>query len=442
MTINSILDNLKYDVTSEQESDMNLTERSALLDMLEEDISKKTLEDEPRPFCIIKQEKEKGKKCSRFPILMFLLKCTRMALALPIWLIYYVAKTIRFLVSGKKEDKDLSMSARFNFVLFVGVITFYIVSLIAIFLFFIKSVLFFHPESGMNERGAVMVTQSCGREHYMYLFNTADSWANTGIKVLKGDQIVVTASGSFNSDIESMDLCAKNNSLPGYPRYIVNNNHNALRNSDRTRRFWMYHNKKDARFGSLLMQIKEDHDSLSYNSDENNIQQLNFSNAWPSRQTVKQSGVLNFAVNDIYLTPKVLNAFGLASLNNLKQNDVEKMKEKGDSIRALWYYDNVGEVYLNITVIRDRIPQNIPMFGFVVKIYRWLEQVFITEYVSPNIIVIWFSNIGLRNIFLLRVIQLLIFILIIILLLYVDYKKGALIIDYVSKNISRLKKNW
>lgn len=424
MTIKSILDNLKYDVSSGRENDIHLTERSFLLDML--DVNAASLykgDKEPRPFKV--RFSVEGIQKSRFPLTSFLIACCKWVVSAIIWFFYYSARSIRRIFAG--DDKDLSTSPRFNFVVFVSVITFYIVALIAIIVFFLKSVLLFKPNSGMNEQGAIMIPQSCGREHYMYLFNTADCWANTGIKVLEGDEIIVTASGSFYSDIDNLYKCAKSNAQPAFSRSLIGSNRRndiSSKLDSITQPVWMYH-EDDAHFGSLLMQVKEDNVEPSYDSSEGNIRQLSFSTSWPTRLKIDHAGVLNFAINDISLIesvrkkiekePILRDSLGL-------RNSLDSLMAKGDTIRDIWYNDNVGEVYLNITVLRAQIPSNIPMWGWVVKLYRRMELAFLTNTVSPSMIGTSYYIIGGRHLGGLLFIHILILALVVVLILYVDHK--------------------
>lgn len=173
------------------------------------------------------------------------------------------------------------------------------------------------------------------------------------------------------------------------------------------------------------LQEKEDNIEPSYDSSEGNIQQLSFSTNWPTRQRIDHAGLLNFAINDISLIESVLkkieqkpilqDALGL-------RDSLASLVARGDTIRDIWFNDNVGEVYLNITVLRAHIPSNIPMWEWVVKLYRCMELAFLTNTVSPSLIGTSYYMIGGRQMGGLLFIHILFFVLVVVLILYVDHK--------------------
>lgn len=412
MDINSILDNLKYDILGNKKNKINLNENTFLLDLLNDDqFPQKRF----RPFM-----NWKDFYGYTFPVTRYLSRVFLYIIECLIWLGYATIRGIRVLLLGKNRDKDMSTSPRVNFIIFFTIILTYIVIIVTLLVFFLKSVLLFNPQGGANNRGALVMPQDCGREHYTYLFNSATCWANTGIKVLKGDEIVISASGSFCGKISQMDNCARENKLPKFPRSIIsyyNEDEDTLDDSIRELLIYNYKNncrfcsilksncwfcssqKNNARFGGLLMQIKEDYEDFEEscsNPNDMKLKQISFRGKKPTHVSVKKSGMLYFAVNDILLTDTVLTK--LANNKVLQKTlDVENLivahDNKTDPINTdtlkedtilkkfrphidpkLWFYDNVGEVLLNITIIRGDLPRNTFMPTFIVKTYRWLED--------------------------------------------------------------------
>ena len=335
MDINSIVDNIKYGIASENEGRINITEKSFLLDLLDDERSSS------KGF---KPHMPKMDKDKRFPVFVYLLRVLLFIIEVFVWGFYWAIRGIRLLFLGKMQDKDLSTSPRLNFVIFISAIIVYLVTLILILLFFIKSVLLFNPNSGVNDKGAFTVPQDCGREKYIFLFNTATCWANTGIKVLEGDDVIISASGSFFGSINVMKQCAESNEKPKYSRNLIvhynqeNKNLEDKNDTVDTTPLCMYH-AEDARFGSLLVQIKEDGEELLYccsTSDNDTIKQIDFKDIHnPPYIPIKKSGVLYFAVNDIYLTDSIFKSIkdSTAYKNYLNFNTIKvKRENKTDTI--------------------------------------------------------------------------------------------------------------
>lgn len=388
MDINSIVNNIKYGISSEKEGRINITEKSFLMDLLD---------DKSASLKGFKPHMPKIDKIKRFPVSNFILKFMLFVIEEIIWGFYWVIRCIRLLFLGKKQDKDLSTSPRLNFVIFISAIITYLVIVILLLAFFVKSVLLFYPNSGVNDKGAFTVPQDCARENYIFLFNTATCWANTGIKVLEGDEVIISASGSFFGSIDEMKKSAESNEKPKYTRnLIVHYNQENKKDTVDTTPLCMYH-AKDARFGSLLVQIKEDGEELLYRcstSDNDTIKQIDFKDFDnPPHIPIKKSGVLYFAVNDISLTDSVVfdsikNSTAYKKYLNFKTIK-DKRKDKiytidKDSInykefceiipQDFWFSDNVGEILLNITVVRDDFGHDSFVPTIVPKTYRWIEM--------------------------------------------------------------------
>lgn len=398
MNIKSIIDNIKYSIASENDGRIVLTESSSLLDLLNEN---EASQKEFKPHFDWRDFKGHA-----FPITRYLLRLIQLVVDVIIWLGYEALRLLRLPIVGKKRDKDLSASPRVNFVVFVSIVVFYIMMIITILIFFIKSVLLFTPDGGINSQGAIVIPQDCGQEHYIYLFNSATCWANTGIKVLEGDEIELSASGSFFGKIAQMDSCANNNSKPQYPRTIISyyKKSYADENEEDTitqpiRQLLMY-NTGETRFGSLLMLIKEDDENFLYDSkddDGGRFIQIDFKGeSEPPHISVKKSGVIYFAVNDIYLSDRVLQTIkkdpdlqrylSVDSICYADGNNRHQVRTSSlpDSLfakidRFMWFEDNVGEILLNITVARDILPASSFEQASLAKAYRWIEKKYVSK---------------------------------------------------------------
>ena len=401
MDVNSIVDRIVHSVTASYTGKIEVKDNSFLLDLLKDDNDESSRQDkqdkrESKPFDIVVPWKKKDEN-HRFPITYYIFSLLILIVKVLIWLIYWGVGKIRCLFfKNNKSVSDLSVSPRFNFLLFASVIICYLVAICYIFVFFLKSVLFFRPDISMNEHGAIIIPQPCNVEHYVYMFNAAECWANTGIKVLEGDEVEIAASGAFYGNISQLDSCARENSKPPY-------SHINIATESRTtesimKELVMYKDSIDATFGSLLLQIKEDWEEPSYNSKDKSkreIHQLNYVDKKGIKPiVVETAGVLCFAVNDIYFTDDVFTR--IHENTNLQKNlEIEtvtlidtitskKIKKRLNDIprdslayyikRDMWFCDNVGEILLNITVTRNDISETESMPSFLVKQYRRMEN--------------------------------------------------------------------
>lgn len=258
----------------------------------------------------------------RFPITHFIYSSLIFIVQLLIYGFYKVASFIWFLFTG--SQRDLSQSPRFNFIVFLTACTFYVMMIVAILIFFIKSVLLFKTDAEVNEFGTIAMAQSCERENYMFLLNTAKFWDNSGIKVIEGDEVSITVSGSFFSDIDEMNKSALNNKKPMYDRTYVTFDKSRQNDPDSSvHSYFLLTNIKDilkvkdfnkinnvngesASFGSLLVAIRDasehkpfNQDSIFRKKDLDDNKSLTF--------IADRAGYLNFAVNDEYFDTTCFN---------------------------------------------------------------------------------------------------------------------------------------
>ena len=375
MTIDSIIDNLKSSVIQKTGGKVRINEKSFLLNLVgmrSDDASHKE--------CSFGIFQGWSLKKHRLPLTYFLCHCLTSFLLGIISIVYFIGSLIHFIITGKK--RDMKISPRFNFVVFVGVIVVYIMMLISIVVFFIKSVLFFPPNNHINGSGAVVMTQPCGREQYIFLFNTATCWANTGIQVMKGDHVQITASGSFFSNIGEQCNASILNRRTRYPRTSVSRDLRRDPMATYTRALCMY-SDSDAVFGSLLYQIKQDYKDFDYTSKRGTIKQLDEPNDEnPVSFDVEQPGVINFAVNDMYLSDNVIDrlkrdsAYYIKELNfdSIAFQTFENIKKNNDR-REMWFDDNVGEILLNVVVDRANLNSSIISESLLQHSYRFLEDI-------------------------------------------------------------------
>ncbi len=315
MDINTIIEQVLSNSITSSKSNIELNENSDLWNLLHKNPNNDSNCGEK--FAIGKHIKERYNNSlnRRFPITYFIYSLLVYLAKLMVYSFYRAASFFKSMFTGK--PCDLSQSPRFNFIVFIAACIFYIMLIVAILIFFVKSVLLFSPDTRVNDNGAIAMPQSCERENYMYLLNTATFWSNSGIKVLKGDDVSISVSGSFFSDIDEMYKSALNNSKPKYDRTFVTFDNSRKHEPDSSiHSYFLLTNIKDIKkvkefkdpfpvkkgdptFGSLLVAIRDASQSKPFN--EESIITQNDTNAKVLAFTADRSGYLNFAVNDEYI---------------------------------------------------------------------------------------------------------------------------------------------
>ena len=414
MNVNKIIEKVLANSVSGTESHLYVSDNSFLWDLLKHDDHQgKKFRVGDNIIELFKKSKE-----ARFSLSKFVISLILYFIKIIVKGGYAALTFFAFILTGKK--KDMSTSPRVNFIIFISCIALFIVTIVIFIVFLIKSAIFFSPNISSNAQGALCVPQNCEKQQYTYLLNSAECWANTGIDVIKGDEIIISSSGSFFSNIGMMDTCARNNSthkynvsFPNYGDPIDRDLSNLL----------LYHSK-DARFGALLIQIKTSDKEIYYDypqspKDSIVIHQLDsMSNSEMPHFTAEASGTLLVAVNDIYLNNEnikniILNhnlkarlgvkgAFVLKDTTVLNKvlkdttgiNDTINKYCKED-LRKIWFYDNVGEVMLNIIIKRNSIKGSVFEPAIATKLYRSVEGFFLSPTFSHNELLKFLSFWGL-----------------------------------------------
>lgn len=315
MNINSIIEKILGNSIAGTKGDIELNDNSYLWNLVHKDPENEAANGEK--FKISKKINRRLiiSKNHRFPLTYFVYSFAILIGQLTIYGFYKIASFLKWLLTGRKCD--LSQSPRFNLLVFIAACTGLIMLIVAILVFFIKSVLLFKPDTRVNEFGAITMPQSCDRENYMFLLSTATYWDNSGIKVLEGDEICISVSGSFFSDIDKMYKSALNNNEPEYGRtfvtfdkiglqdpdssihanFLVTNIKNIKKDTDI--KDTVFSNRNDPTFGSLLMVIRDASHHQPFH--EENIITLNEIKDHTLTFIANNSGYLFFAVNDEYI---------------------------------------------------------------------------------------------------------------------------------------------
>lgn len=325
---------------------------------------------------------------------------------------YSAFEWIAFRLTGKR--KNLRQSIRTNSVILIGGIISTITMIVVMLVFFIKDVLLFPADNHINDYGTVTMAQPCGVEHNVLLVNSSEFWTETGIRVVEGDLVKIAASGAFYGNLVDFHDSALENRKR---RYAPDNFHWKIEDSPSLIqkfkqwivnkaevkdeiRFCVYgrNEERDARYGSLLYQIKSEGEMAAVKNCPDKEQAIFQVNPLPDQAfefKVKKSGVLCFAINDIYLDDSTI-------VNNIIDSDLQIYKDSkagktekrpllseytlsriennpaaranfADSILAgnqsMWYDDNIGEILINVNIERKE-PGN--LLSFLTKPFRWI----------------------------------------------------------------------
>lgn len=375
MTIDSLIENIKNNIIHKTNGKVRINEKSYLLNLLG-----KREEDEVKATPLKNVFQDFSMKNRRLPMTYCCCYSLTSILTGILYFFYMIGSYLHLLITGEK--KDMRVSPRFNFVVFVSFVIVFFLMIVAVVVFYIKSVLFFPPNSHINEYGAVVISQPCGREQYIYLFNTASCWANTGIQVMEGDYVQITASGSFFSNIGEQSRAALLNRKTKYPRTSVSRDLRKDSMATYTRALCMY-SEDNAVFGSLLYQIKQDYANFDYTSKGGDVRQLEEpSDDNPVGFYAHKSGVLCFAINDMYLSDAVIDSLIKRKTHYIKELDFDSVAyqtfeqiRKSDSKRDMWFDDNVGEILLNVIVERANLQSSSASNGIMMQhSYRFIEK--------------------------------------------------------------------
>ena len=380
MDINSILNTIKNSIATDMSSEVEISEKSFISEFL---VAGNETVDEDTDVSLGIFPLWRYNTKLRFPLVSAVFCFFWSLVMCVVTVFYWLVSKLMWLLTGRR--RDMRRSVRFNAAIFVLVIIFYIVTAIGILAFFVKSVLLFPPTNDVNQQGAIIMKQPCGREQSVFLFNTAVCWAKTGLQVMEGDRIDITASGSYYSSVGDLCDAARENTKPLYLHSSVDEKPQGDA-PDRVTRICMY-SEKDAMFGSMLFQIQPDNTACKSSSEgcDDIVQMplkhesINFTRTIIAHQT----GTLYVAINDIYLTTAVCDS--IRKNKQLQESLLDGMPvdlflKKAKQSPQMWFDDNIGEMLLNISITRNYIVDNAAFtapgaYSLFSKFYRSLESI-------------------------------------------------------------------
>ena len=336
----------------------------------------------------------------------------------------HVRKEDLFALVGKQKKSVVS----FCTLLTLLIVTLWLIIDFTIFL--VNDVIFFREDINVNQSGVLMPSKACRTEQAMFLFNTSDLWANTGIQLHEGDRIKISASGAFHTAIRDVNDSAMKNKRLRHEWISVNGNclYPINDNEENT----LLTLSPGSPFGTLLYQIRGDGEpclsdwskditlnlSSDTNIDEDRIKSIKDTLATElGVKTFKsgnkyiditQNGILHLSVNDIYLNDKVIDEFEKRNLKIAREKSLttkSKLSESEDlavpadyksyfmlfhtdtidsnsiyiagekfrnffkKYRDVWFKDNIGQIAVMLDIQRQ-----IPNWAFKHQSwYRFIE---------------------------------------------------------------------
>lgn len=226
----------------------------------------------------------------------------------------------------------------------------------------------FYPYKAVetNKYGATVIKNEDTEVTY-WLFNSADLWANSGIKVEKGQRITVRTSGAFHSAIHHLvEDASKNQQRDKWLNATGGMQSKTKQDSARAR----YRIATEYEFNTIIMQVIPEEvlrsGSAWYKSDftKNNPKYLDYVDGMNKQASthiykigdgyenieIQTDGVLCFACNDIALTDRVIDSMkndkNFKDLNLSRINDSDSITEldyyKMNKFVDAWFVDNVG----------------------------------------------------------------------------------------------------
>ena len=114
----------------------------------------------------------------------------------------------------RRLNNSLFHKRSFRFIMIVATLFFVLVFTVHFSVVFIKDVILFNTELNVNEQGALNPRKALNCEHAVYLFNPSEVWANTGVRLNKGDKYRINISGGAHTSMYDAIRVAKENIKP------------------------------------------------------------------------------------------------------------------------------------------------------------------------------------------------------------------------------------
>lgn len=151
-----------------------------------------------------------------------------------------------------------------------------------------------------NPYGATIMEDE-KKEVVYWLFNSSELWANSGIKVKKGDMLTIRSSGMMHTAIHHLVEDVDSNRVLGEP-WVDTDGEKYGNKSDRNEARAHFRIAPRVEQNRLLMKVKDDSAG-----DSGQDGKINIIGKERSNLLITEDGTLHFAVNDIEMTDTVVS---------------------------------------------------------------------------------------------------------------------------------------
>ena len=236
---------------------------------------------------------------------------------------------------------------------------------------YLKDVVFFRNEISTNNVGALNPKKSLGREYGIFLFNPADLWADSGIRLNKKDRFRISVSGAFHSSFKNLVDDADSNVARPEIRWIgqqARTRSSSVAPQDNKKVWGIYQrhiypvlpkdlrkrNGEDPYFGALLYTVAPEY-TLDNPLDTNYTRHVR---VWKEKDAtsfskVESPGVLRLAVNDIFFEDGIAlkdYASQTDSTRFIKDDFRPSVIKDSEHFHTMFYDDNVGQLLICVEV--------------------------------------------------------------------------------------------
>lgn len=239
----------------------------------------------------------------------------------------------------------------------------------------INDVILYDTKYYINEQGTFNPKKSLNSEYALFLFNTAEVWANPGIQVHTGDKIRINISGGFNASVKEVIDGALNNTQPKFSwvyigsenlfdkeptpkdtsslKYCLSRNH--------THESYDHYIIPD-NYGTILYTIKPESSDIinhPFKVDTSKIYVWNTGDLKMtydgdrSFHTVEESGYLYFAVNDLVFDD-IFDSLRIIQTSADSIIDSYYKNKKADVVKrdhSYAYKDNLGQLLVSVEIM-------------------------------------------------------------------------------------------
>ena len=219
------------------------------------------------------------------------------------------------------------------------VILFFGLSMVAVI---VKS-MFPYETIKTNPYGATIMEDE-KKEVVYWLFNSSELWANSGIKVKKGDMLTIRSSGRMHTAIHHLVEDVDSNRVLAEP-WVDTDGDKYGNKSDRNKARAHFRIAPRVEQNRLLMKVKDD-----TAGDSGQDGKIYIIGKERSNLMITEDGTLHFAVNDIEMTDTVVSGMYRSFMESVIR-DCQIASEEAEAWRDFYnrfvkvgYKDNVDEI--------------------------------------------------------------------------------------------------